>query len=359
MINFDFTDQCSVKKFTEEYSHNTFSQEVLGIKNYQNAIIIPNTNSTGGVYSDGNFIFNTSLHRNWVKNTEKNVKPKKISNERVVYLGCWHDIWGHCITDNLKHLWFMQNSEYEEIKKLKFVYISVFDNFNLTSNFISILEKLGINECQIEKITEATEFNNIYVPDECFYLDEFCDIRKFTKEYRQIIFEISKNVKPDKSNDKIYFSRTAIKNFKDFGEKQIENYMKDLGYFIIHPEQYSFEQQVAILKGCSFFCTTEGSISHNIVFCNENTKVLILRKDNVNINSYQTALNKFSEADITFINANKTRFLNKNHPWTGPFFLCVTNEMERYFKKRKSNLNLIKYVFFYIPLQVMRRILGK
>jgi len=35
-----------------------------------------------------------------------------VVDKTVVYIGMFNLIWGHCITDNQKHLWVMLHSEY-------------------------------------------------------------------------------------------------------------------------------------------------------------------------------------------------------------------------------------------------------
>ena len=61
--------------------------------------------------------------------------------------------------------------------------------------------------------------------------------------------------------DKVYFSRRKIfQNGREWGENNIERVFYNLGYKTIYPETLSIDEQINILRNCSHFATTEGSI---------------------------------------------------------------------------------------------------
>ena len=321
---------------------------MLKINNYKNAIILPNTNMNGGVYTDNSFIFNTSLHRNWIKKFPEKVEPRTIRHEKVVYIGMFHDVWGHCITDCLKHLWIMNDPNHDDLKNLKFVYLTVYPDFKFFDNFKKLFLMLGIDVSKIELIAESTQFDEVFIPEECFYLDEKDYKYHFTKEYADLINKITLDVFPDSSNEKVYFSRTKIKTHKEIGEIYIENTMTNAGYKIFYPEQLTFEQQIAVLKGCKYFAATEGSISHNIIFCSDSCHVLILQKNSGKMNSYQECLNTLKNFRVTNLNVSKSVLNNKRQPWTGPFFIYATKELTDFLHVSSRRFPLIPFIFGYI-----------
>ena len=115
----------------------------------------------------------------------------------------------------------------------------------------------------------------------------------------------------------MYFSRTLINDGKDYGENAIEEMFVKEGYTVVHPEMFSFDEQVQMLSTCTHFAATEGSISHNVVFT-PRTEVVIIRKSNY-INSYQVFINELADVDVTYIDSNYT--LVRTVPWCGPFFV--------------------------------------
>ena len=60
------------------------------------------------------------------------------------------------------------------------------------------------------------------------------------------------------------------------------------------------EEQIAIIRNCKCFATTEGSISHNVIFCKPKTDVIIVRKVN-RLNYHQLIINEVANVNITYI----------------------------------------------------------
>lgn len=55
---------------------------------------------------------------------------------------------------------------------------------------------------------------------------------------------------------------------------------------------------------------TEGSISHNVIFCRSQTDVVILWKSNY-VNGYSLVINECKNLNVTYIDANHTFNLKK------------------------------------------------
>lgn len=136
--------------------------------------------------------------------------------------------------------------------------------------------------------------------------------------------------------DKIYFTRTSLDSSREYGENKIEQLFAKRGFKIISPEKLSIIEQLQILLNCKEFSTTEGSIAHNVLFLRPDTKVVILRKANY-VNSYQLAVNQIAEVNVTYIDAHKSFFCNKKAPYLGPFYLCTTCHVAKYFAIKVQN----------------------
>ena len=264
-------------------------------------------------------------------------------DKTVVYIGLFQLIWGHCITDNLKHMWFMLEDKYNYLHEYDYVYlVQSREPENLPENFCRVLDKIGIAREKMITVNAVTQFKNIILPDQCFKLNGVLRQRQFTKEYVALIDKICAGIEPAKE-DKIYFTRSAFKNEKDFGsgEKKIDALLGSVGYKVYSPEKLTLEEQVALLKGCSTFVATDGSISHNCVFLKENATLVILRKAKYQ-NGYQPALNKFKNFNVVYIDSHKSIISDKERPWIGPFFVYPDKKFCTYF--------CIPYVGFpYIP----------
>lgn len=313
------------------------SDEKLSCNEIPNGILLPykgemNGKTSGGVVdSDGIYVDLSGLHENHgCGYTPEEILKKE---KKAIYLGMWFPIWGHCITDNIKKLWFLKTPEAQKLINdgADLVYIVMMSNrFTLPQSFIDLLHCLNIEISQLKQISTPTQYNAIYIPDNSLF-------RKgeeifYTKEFHETRNDILCNVPQSKNPtfDKIYFSRSRLKNGKqDFGEKRIEDVFRYLGFKIIYPEKKSFAEQVALLQGCSHFAATEGSTSHNSMFCNEGTNVTILRKA-AYINEYQFLINAMCSLSVTYVDVHLSIFVDKNKIWNGPFFLYVNNNLLHY-----------------------------
>ena len=286
----------------------------------------------GIVTKDGEFIENSSLHAKCGVGTLPREDEIEISDEPAIYLGLFVKIWGHCITDNLRRLWFLTSETFQKnFKNYKIIFVPQ-DGFSFGSNFKSLLDIFGINPDVFVPITKATRFHEIILPDESFFtLDG--NIRYFTDEYSKMIekireFDIKNFKKLD--YDKVYFTYARCSGFKQIGENRLEQFFSKQGYKIIAPEQYSFYEQLNILLNCNYFASTIGSCSHNIMFLNEGSNAILIPRANY-LTGYQLAINEVTNLNITWIQSDLSIMVPEASPWDGPFFYFVSRNLLKFF----------------------------
>ena len=258
-------------------------------------------------------------------------KPKK-----AVFLGTFFNIWGHAITEGLNKVWFTATSEFRNLQNsgADFVYVTV-DNKKLPEYTRRILLLAGFDISSAIHITEPVQYDEVIVPDNSFIQKE--DGRYYTSEYLETIKKIKDTITSNngskKTAEKLYFTRTHLKCRKDMGEGEIETLFKSEGYEIVAPEENEVEHNIYMLMNCEAFAATEGSVSQNSIFCNPDTKVTIIRKGNF-YNTYQLALCDAAKVNAIYVDAHHSSMISKERPWDGPFYVCITKEMEKYFGKK-------------------------
>lgn len=303
----------------------------LKFKRYANAIILPYKDPTrqlgGIVTSEGEFVDDSGhFEERSVGIYEFDCNNAICDTRTVIYIGMLISLWGHAITDDIKKLWWIntRSVQYDAI-----VYIADWET-KIPSHIKIIFSKLGIDIDKCEQITYVTRFSNVIVPENSFIHHH--KEKYYTDEYSNTILQIKNNIKCDKTFPaKLYFTRSRLQQdwLRDYGERSIERVFKKMGFTIISPELLSIDEQIKALSLCKHFATTEGSIAHSSVFCSKNAKITLIRKVNV-INQWQLPINDMIGFDVTYVDAHYSVCSNKIHPMIGPFYLCITRELERY-----------------------------
>lgn len=350
MFNFEYVDDDMLEKTKLATNMEYLTDAQLGIQEIPMGYMLPFNSGRGGVLTgDLKYIDESFIHCTAGKSYPFDVNQVEYVDKTVVYIGLFHSIWGHCITDNLKHLWFMLDNKYNYLQDYDFVYLTHSnDPTNLPENLCKILNKIGITRDKIITVKTVTQFKSIILPDQCFKLNSIMKQRQYTKEYIALIDKICEGIEPAKE-DKIYFTRSALKNKRDYGdgEKKIETLLERIGYKIYSPEKLTLEDQIALLKGCSVFVATDGSISHNAVFLREAATLVILRKAKYQ-NGYQAAINKIRNFNVVYIDTHKSIVNDKEQPWNGPFFLYPNKKFCTYFDIQYPGFPYISFFSYVI-----------
>lgn len=305
---------------------------------YEEAYVLPSKDlwkdgkCFGGVVTSDNTFVEASAWHEGARCDKYEFEKKDVidRDEVVIYLGFYNGCWGHAITDNLKKLWFLKTEQCRDLINAgaKIIYLTI-DNRPQPKYIYRLFELAGVDLNRFELVTEISKYKKIYVPDNSFIADH--GQRLFTQEYVETIELIKRNVLQGVSSEqkypsKVYFTRTRLKSPRDFGEKTIERLFEKKGYTIVAPEKHTVDEQILYLMHCQHFAATEGSISHNAVFCQKGTKVEIVRKC-YDVNKYQMAANEVADVDVTIIDAHHSTKAPKEAPWVGPFFLYANKNI--------------------------------
>lgn len=322
----------------------------------ENAVVLPflvGEGEGGVVDKDGKFQFNTTLNASFGDGSYSYDNEKIQYVERnAIFIGTLYSVFGHVITDDLKKLWFLHS---ELGKKLleegaDVVFIT-WHNQKLKPYVQHILSLAGVNLEAAKCIDVPTKYKHIYVPEDSllYWGGKLC----YTNEYRKTIEKIEQKIPWDNKPivDKIYLSRTALHDWRDYGEKKVEKAFKGQGYMIVHPEQLTFEQQVSLYRRTKEIASTEGSLSHMFLFCRPQTKVVILKKANY-VNEYQMMINAFSNVNAIYIDANRS--IECKNPWDGPFYLSLTRYLKHYLNVRKLDLFFLRLDFYIYILRFIK-----
>lgn len=124
MINYD--GLYNKDYYGDSLNTNHFYDKKLHFKIIENGTILPHkeliingrwTWGVGGIVdSKGNFVESSFVHRG-VGGAYTPTEEVQYSPYTVIYLGMFFRVWGHCITDNLKNVWFLRSEIYKKYFK--------------------------------------------------------------------------------------------------------------------------------------------------------------------------------------------------------------------------------------------------
>lgn len=326
-----FLDKKYEKETKAKCGCKYFSNVNLHVEVLENALILPGDNQgRGGILFQGEMLPQSSYRRGVARLYEFDENDVFNSDEEVVWIGMWPTVWGHCLTDNVKHLWFLFHPEYDYLKKYKMLYSTIWGTtFDEKHNFWQLLRIWGIDTGNICRLEKPTRFKRVFLPDESFiHTDEG---KFYTKEFA-LLYDNTTIPTPKKRiplYDKVYFTRTGWGGGKDFGEKRIETAFRKMGYHVLCPEILELDELICVLRNCKVLATTEGSISHNCLFLEKGTKVVIIRKAYY-VNMYQLAINEIRELQVTIIDSHKSVGVSSVNPMLGPFFLYCGKNLQKF-----------------------------
>ncbi|MCR5651299.1 MAG: glycosyltransferase family 61 protein [Lachnospiraceae bacterium] len=332
MTNYDYLyDKSNYSQYIEDQNH--FVDKKLSYVIVEKGYVLPTKIISymgyGGVLSqNGEFIEGSDLYRSYGGKYEFSKDEVTVKDEKVIYIGMMVDAWGHCITDCLKHLWFLFTDEYsEKYRDYKLIYVAG-ENYKFSDSFKELLEILGIDHERFIKVDRISQFTEILVPDESFFRH-----RNFTREYSDTIEKIREyglSNRKELNYDKVYYSYADCGRYKQVGEYKLENYFMSKGYKIIYPEKLTFKEQLNVLTNCNEFASTIGSSSHNVVFLRDNVKIILIPRTWY-VNVYQLTLDHIHSQKVYYIDSSLSVMIDRRKPNEGPFFYCISENLLKYF----------------------------
>jgi len=350
-------------------NHRHYLQTKLHYREYDHSYIAPFyewRESIGGVADQNKIAIVDSRNIEWAESFKPYCSDIPIvEHKTVIYVGVLFSGFGHCFTDNLRKLWFLKTEEYRKLIEGGAEVVYTTDhNQDLPPYAILILKYAQFDVLLTRHITKLTAFDKIIVPDNSFYSEIYG--RCFTNEYKQCVENIISSLSSIdcKLNvpERVYLSRMKFSQRPEFrrevGEAAIERLMNKEGYISIYPEELSFAEQVYIVQHCKYLATTEGSIAHIVLFCPPSCNITIFCKAKY-LNYHQVAVNEFSNARITYVEAHHSLRMNREIPWYGPFYLCITKYVEAFMGHSICHFPFFIKPSFWRYLGLLPRLLNK
>lgn len=198
---------------------------------------------------------------------------------------------------------------------------------------------MGIDSDRLVLINTPTKIKKIHIPDVSVVAGGY-----YTSAYKDI-FDIVRSKVAAKSFEKFYFSRTkfnkAIKT--EFGEKEIESFMRDNGFNIFYPEKLSLKEQISIIKGCKVFSGLLCTIPHCLLFADDGVQAILFKKNYLPY-PHQFMVNKIKNLDVTYVDAYCSLF-SVSHS-DGPYWILINGNVGRFARDQGYKLKKLSKITF-------------
>ncbi len=310
----------------------------LGI--HKNATICPlqwygwndERNAGGVILEDGSYLLESAYPNRFMH-------PYPIDNfeymdETVFYFGYFHKQWGHFLMECLTRLWPFVQNKYD----ITLIYLPDDKNSCIDGNYLELLNLFGIKKEQLKTIDKPVKFKEVIVPDASNYLYGW-----YTKEFASIFSFIKKKAlqgEPENPTKKI-FLRSAFKAKRDIGIEQIASLFHENKYEYFYPEKFHVVDQIKRIYYAKEIAVHQSSLAHNLIFCNENTKITIFNR-NAQIDGIQARIMQMMNLQNYFFVDTYQTIL----PFTygkGPFCFIPNQILYDYVTKILNFEHLIKF----------------
>ena len=350
--NKKYIDQCLLSIYEDRNEALRFIDNELVTQTFEDVYFLPFKYAYGNwewfrgglLDSNGKLLDAGKLLPNRLSKSYKaNLEDAIIDDREVIYIGAFWPHWGHFILEQISRLYYFFN---EIDNSLPIVYLGPVD---LTGNFLEVFELLGIKKERLIRVKKLTRFKKVIIPEQSVIVADDTDKAMwgkknnycyYTKDYVKIFEKLKSNVQPlGEEYQKVFYSRQNFDKAKgrDLGEhNEVQSFFEKIGYKLVSPEKLSVREQIGIMKSCKDFVTFSGTLAHNLIFAEPNTKAVILNKSYV-INPHQPLIDEVSGIMPTYIDVHLS-FLPHHIGW-GPFYIYVEDKLMEWAKENGYELN--------------------
>ena len=347
--NIKYIDDFMSKEYKEISQKDYFLDKELNVVEIEDGIILPvlktnkyNTSKgAGGVIDkEFNYIESSAQLAYNMKNRvygKYNIDNEKIeyNNETVIYGNFFYKHWGHFIIDIVSRLWYLLENDSENKVKVVFTTMINDESTKIDGNYREFFNLFGISDDRIILINKPTKFKKIIIPECSIYPGKY-----YTREYINIFEKVSNSVKRNCNiPEKIYLSRSRFKKAKEkeIGEKEIEKFFNNNGYYSISPEQLSLTEQIQFFRDSKEIVCISGTLPHNIMFADKGKNIIIINKT-YKLNKHQEIINQAKNANVTYLDLHISLFPVAYGK--GPFIMTINKNLQRFAQDRTYDLKI-------------------
>ena len=266
------------------------SELPLTVGSYEGAIAMPRQPSSakiGVIYTaDGDRIEGSirgKIGFGWDENPERlppeDAAPKRVIHGRSFYAGHWGPVFGHILLETLPRFW--PDLDYSGYDHLVFypkrVETTTIARKSHTDQLVSAAGPANADFVML--VDGGARFEQIDIASAPVLMKDAADPR-FLDVFDRIGDRIlSTHVPSGPLPERIYLSRSHLKSTRKrqaLNENAVEAMLAAQGFAIVHPQELSIPDQIAILRNADVIAGCDGSALHMSAFARPGTKLLAI-----------------------------------------------------------------------------------
>ena len=321
--------------FLERSRADYHTDDVPGFKIIENALLLPQKEASGhswgiggAVSPDGTVAEASCIGQVFGGAYQVREEDILYNGEILYFIPIIPRHWGHFLIDVLSRFWFIIDGS-DRGYRIAFCGKD-FPDHKLTGNYLETLKILGVDEKRLLFIEKPTRAAKILIPEA-----SYGDGKPYSDIYVRIIQRLKEkamgmeSVRRLETIEKIYFTRQQFRraHMTEVGEKEIEELFRSSGFTVLAPEKLTVEEQIFYFSTAGEIASISGTISHNIVFCEEGTKVAVLNRCCLP-NIAQFSINQISKATVTYIDVYAKETMRRAEYW--PVWVEVNDNLNRF-----------------------------
>lgn len=248
----------------------------------------------------------------------------------AVFMGQVHWHFGHFLTECTGRMW----AAIDTVPNRKYVFIGNPLADPAPEYVFEFMEQMGVSRDDVIILRHTARFRRVFVPDMSVVRDAS------SGAWASTFGAMAKNAVGGGRVAKIYVSRTAMTDGrKTFGEERIQEIFARNGFQIIHPEQMSLAQQVAVIKNCKVLAGCAGTALHLALFMKPGGTVIQLKRNSkISDNApMQILINKTCGLKSVFVDAAVEK-IPSDHYTVVPQIIGVTPYLMSMFRDMKFDV---------------------
>jgi hypothetical protein len=227
-----------------------------------------------------------------------------------LYAGWLHPHFGHFLLESTTRLWALSEMK-DEIDGILFIPVGPNSIWRTRKAYAPIINMFS-GGLPIVPETHPKIVEKLIVPEPGFGRESrMKGSDKYIDSTRK---QVAEKITPA-GFERLYISRTDLNENRGgvFGEHLIEQFMRENGYEIFHPQNYSSDEQLARYAAARYIVSLDGSALHFAAYAlKPGAKVGIIarRKSNV-IDEIANQLRRFAQADVDVFDVIKKMWIKE------------------------------------------------